>query len=104
MRSKMTNDEAAQIVAELMPIGGTSRECKALTIYVRAIHAVKDKQISALRSAAEIACHAIDEHLGDTDPNDESDPLLIAHQRLSAVLYPPGTPSYPHFAKWSPPG
>lgn len=46
----MTLDEAAKIVAELMPIGGTSRECEALTMYVRAVEASANRQaeLSAL--------------------------------------------------------
>ena len=37
----MTPEEAAEIVAELMPIGGTGRVCEALTLYVRAIEGTR---------------------------------------------------------------
>src|SRR5689334_20536634 len=37
----MTPDEVAEIVAELMPIGGESRQAQALTLYVRAIEQSK---------------------------------------------------------------
>lgn len=59
----MTVDEAAEIIARLYPIGGTSRECQALSLYVKAIHSVKDREIDKMRSALERLRSEIDEAL-----------------------------------------
>lgn len=90
----MTPSEAQVLTAEELNVlmeqceRGAPSETSRAVIFPRLLSTITHlkAQIATLVEAAEIAFNHIDEAMGDTDPDDEEDPLLLACQALTPFV------------------